>query len=401
MRGSIVRRNTGYFIVYDAGKKWDEKKKQVVRKQRWEKIGVPDTRKHAEKLLSERLSELHRGDFVEPSKMTFSEFKDRWVVNYAEGQVRQSTMTLYGTLFRRHLIPFFGDFPLADIGVEDVQRFKTIKLKQKKHPEKSIGGKGKVLSPQTVKHMLRLLRQMLDHAVEWGYLRKNPAKSVKHPSIPKKEMDCLSPNEVNRLLQSTNDKWYAFVLTAVVTGMRLGELLAMKWDSFDWDKGRYFVRETVLLSREGRSAKLGQPKTDSSCSSVDLTPRCLTALKEHRKRQAEDRLKAGDKNEDSGLVFAGDRGGLLDHRNVVQRVFVPFLKAAGLRKLRFHDLRHTCASILISQGESPKYIQKQLRHASVQITFDRYGHLFQDSNQETVKRMDAAIFGGESHLTNI
>ena len=94
------------------------------------------------------------------------------------------------------------------------------------------------------------------------------------------------------------------------------------------------------------------------------------------------------------MIFTLDDGGLLDHRNVVRRVYEPALTTAGIRTLRFHDLRHTCASLLIAQAESPKYIQKQLRHASVQITFDRYGHLFEEVNQEAAKRMDAMIFGG-------
>ena len=98
-----------------------------------------------------------------------------------------------------------------------------------------------------------------------------------------------------------------------------------------------------------------------------------------------------------GLVFTLDNGRLLDHRNIVQRVYQPTLKKAGItRPLRFHDLRHTYASLLIAQGESPKYIQKQLRHAYVQITFDRYGHLFEDVNQEAAKRMDAVIFGASA-----
>ena len=167
----------------------------------------------------------------------------------------------------------------------------------------------------------------------------------------------------------------------------------MKWSNLDLDKGQYFVRETVLLSRQGRPASIGEPKTTSSIAPVDVTPACMSALKGHKRRQAVQRLKAGDKYRDLGLIFTLDDGGLLDHRNVVRRVYEPALTTAGLRTLRFHDLRHTCASLLIAQAESPKYIQKQLRHASVQITFDRYGHLFEEVNQEAAKRMDAMIFG--------
>jgi integrase len=394
MRGSIVKRKTGYFIVYDTKGQWDAKKQKIVRKQKWEKVSLPNTRKHAQSLLSDRLSQLHSDEFVEPTKMTFAEFKDKWVDHYACGQVRESTMSLYNTLFRRHLIPFFGDFSLAEIRVEDVQSFKSSKLKQSKYSVLEGSGSSKVLSPQTVKHMLRLLRQILDHAVSWGYLRKNVARNVKFPPIPKREADCLSPEEARVFLKSVDQKWYAFFLTAIVTGLRLGELLGMKWENLDWKKGQYYVKETVLLSREGRPASLGQPKTLSSMGNVDLTPASLNALKELYDSQNEQSLKTP--NQFNGLMFSTSLGGLHDHRNIVRRVFEPTLKTAGLRTLRFHGLRHTCASLLIAQGESPKYVQKQLRHASVQITFDTYGHLFHDVNTEAGLKMDLSIVAKES-----
>ena len=207
------------------------------------------------------------------------------------------------------------------------------------------------------------------------------------------EMEALAPDEVRDFLGHVPDAWYAFFLVAVSGGLRIGELLAMRWANLNWRTGQYFVKETLLRPQAGRSATFGSPKTGSSVAPVDLSPLCLNALREHRKRQVGDKLKVGESYLDQDLVFATGRGTPLSDRNIVRRVFEPALRAAGLRRIRFHDLRHTCASLLIAQGESPKYVQKQMRHASIRITFDNYGHLFPDANREAARRFDEALFG--------
>ena len=234
---------------------------------------------------------------------------------------------------------------------------------------------------------------MFSHACDWGYLRHNPAKKVKDPKIPRHEMDCLTPEEVRAFLDHVPGRWYAFFLTAITTGLRFGELLAMRWANLDWGRGQYFVRETLTRKTETKEVGFSVPKTEGSAQAVDLTPTCLDALKAHRARQAEGKLQAGEGYQDLDLIFATPKGTPLNDRNVVNRIFEPALKAAGLRRIRFHDLRHTCASLLIAQNESPKYIQKQMRHASIEITFDRYGHLFPDANREATRRLDATLFG--------
>ncbi len=381
-RGSIVKRANGYTVVYDAGMKWDEKKGRWVRNQKWEKVTHPDTLKHAQKLLRDKLNQIDRGEWVEPSTMTFGAFKDVWLTKYAEGQVRPSTLAQYLSLFRMHVIPTFGGMELAKIGVEDVQGFRSSMLAAE-------------LSPQTVRHAMRLVRQMFGHAVDWGYLRHNPAKKVKDPRVPKHEMDCLTPEEVRIFLDNVPGRWYAFFLTAITTGLRFGELLAAKWSNLDLNRGQYFVKETLTRKTETQGVGFAQTKTEGSSQSVDLTPACLDALQAHKARQAEEKLQAGEHYRDLDLIFATPGGTPLNDRNVTERVFHPALKKAGLRRIRFHDLRHTCASLLINQGESPKYVQRQMRHASIEITFDRYGHLFPDANREAARRLDATLFGAQ------
>ena len=382
MRGSIQKRGNSYAIRYEVGKKWDAVNECWQRNQKKEKVPYPHTKKHAEALLAERLSQLNKGEYLEPAKMTFAEFQSLWMKKYAigEGQIRASTLNLYDGFFRNHLVPAFGTQQLAIIGVEDIQGFKA---------KKTAAG----LSPQTVKHLLRLLRQMLNHAIDWGYLRENPANKVRNPRVPRKEMDFLTTEEIGIFLNHVPAPWFPFFLTAIVSGLRFGELLAMKWENLDWKRGQYFVRETWLRPRGEHPPSISEPKTDTSVAPVDLTPTCLEALASHRTTQLAERLRAGEEYKDMDLIFATPKGTMLDSGNVTKRVYNPALKAAGLRRIRFHDLRHTCASLLISLGESPKYIQKQLRHGSIEMTFDRYAHLFPDTNKETSRRVDSALFG--------
>ena len=369
-----------YTIRYDVGVRWSESTGAYKRIQRAETIPPPHTRKHAEKLLNERLSELNKDEFVEPSKMFFRDFVEHWVENYALGQVKPGTLEDYGGYFKNHLLPAFGEMPLARIGVEDVQGFKSAKL--------AAGYK-----PQTVKHLLRLLRQMLNHAVDWNYIRSNPAQKVKNPSVPKTEMDCLTPEEARRFLEAVPFKWYPFFLAAITTGLRLGELLAMRWENIDWSSDRYFVRETLSRARYGYKGGFSAPKTEGSQTAVDLTSACLQALKVHEVRQITHKLAPGLEYEDHGLIFCNVKGRPYDQKNIVHRQFHTALKDAGLRRIRFHDLRHTTASILINQGAPPKSIQRQLRHASIETTFDIYGHLFPETNSAAIEIMDRALLG--------
>ena len=398
-KGSIVERSSGYAIRYDIGLVWDEEKKTHIRKQKTEKVPwkkrenkvtkkvmwVPPNKTDAQALLAERLSQLNRGEFVEPSGISFNEFKTIWLDKYAKGEVRPTTLDQYESLYKKHIIPYLGAKKLSQIGVEDIQGFKSA-LQQKG------------LGPQMVKHNLRLVRQMLNHAVDWGYLRNNPAKKIRYPKLPKGDAEMvaniLSPAEVRAFMAVVPEKWQAFFLVAITTGMRIGELIAMKWGNLDWNRSQYFVRENWTRPTKDRPAGFGPPKSESSISPVDLIPTCLEALRAHQRLQAAEKLNAGEKYLDQDLIFTIPTGGPLFDVNVVSRVFKPLLKKAGLRTaLRFHDLRHTCASLLIDQGESPKYIQKQLRHASIDITFDRYGHLFPDTNKEAARRLDERLFG--------
>ena len=390
-RGSITKRRLKakkngreeirYSIRYDVGVRWKESEGVYERVQRSETIPPPNTRKHAEMILAERLSQINKDEFIEPSRMYFRDFALKWVENYAMGQVKTGTVEDYKGYFRNHLFPAFGEKSLSTIRVEDIEAFKSAKL--------NAGYK-----PQTVIHLLKLLRQMLNHAVDWGYLRINPAKKVKNPKKESVEMDCLRPDEARRFLCEVSVKWYSFFFTAIATGLRMGELLAMRWENLDWVNSRYYVRENLSRARYGYKGGFTSPKTEQSKAGVALTPACLEVLRSHERRQKTQRLALGQEYKDQDLVFCTYCGGPLDEKNVINRQFKPALKSAGLRSIRFHDLRHTTASILINQGVSPKSIQRQMRHASIETTFDTYGHLFPETHAAAIEKIDSALLVG-------
>jgi integrase len=177
---------------------------------------------------------------------------------------------------------------------------------------------------------------------------------------------------------------------AIHTGMRRGELLGLKWDDVDLDS--YTVRVRRTLTRKGTGYVLGEPKTKKSRRTVKLTPRAVSALRSHRRRQLEEKLAAGH-YEDSGLVFAGIGGGLINPSNLRNRSFAPLLERAGLgdRQITFHDLRHTCASLLFRKNLHPKFVQELLGHASVSITLDTYSHMLPGMGGEAANVIGEAL----------
>lgn len=363
MRGSIVKKGDRYYVVYYVGGK-----------HRWKAAGTK--KKDAERMLTEIVRQVQIGEYRDPRPITFGEISEKWM-EYAEHQLKPATLSLYRTLLNVHILPEFEKNQITDIWFEDIQRFISRKAKEGK------------LSPQTLKHMMNPISGVFQYAIRGGYLRENPARYVQTPRIPHREMDFLTTEEVRIFLEYVPQRYYSLFLTAIMTGMRRGELLAMKWKNLDWNRRQYFVRE--ILSKYG--ARFQEPKSKTSRRAMDLAPQLIGALEAHRAHQNEMKLKLGPVYEDMGLVFCTEKGTPLDPDNISQREFPRFLKDAGIRRIRFHDLRHTYASLLIAQGESPKYIQNQMGHASIRTTLDRYGHLMPEVHEQAAKRLGNQIFG--------
>ena len=189
-------------------------------------------------------------------------------------------------------------------------------------------------------------------------------------------MEILAPNEINLLMEAVNLKYKSFFLTAILTGMRRGELLGLQWDDIDWNNNQIYVRRTMW-----RGA-FGTPKSKKSKRKIDMTPTLVLELKKHK--------LACPVSEDD-LVFCNAYGKTLDPDSLIKRQFLTALRRAKIRKVRFHDLRHSNVALRIEQGQNIKYIQVQLGHSSIQTTLDRYGHLINDVNSEEAKKLDVIL----------
>ncbi len=192
------------------------------------------------------------------------------------------------------------------------------------------------------------------------------------------------------LKAARGDRLEALYVLAVHTGMRQGELLGLKWADVDLKSGRVSIRRTITKS--GGRLLLGEPKTAKSRRTISLTAGSLNALRAHRKRQLEEMMQHAGLWQDHGLVFASEAGTLINPTNLRKRHFASLLKRAGLpADTRFHDLRHTCATLLLSKGVHPKFVQELLGHANIAITLDTYSHLIPGMGDATARAMEDAL----------
>jgi integrase len=201
------------------------------------------------------------------------------------------------------------------------------------------------------------------------------AADVKAPRPTPEEMHPLSEDEVHTFLETakeSGDRFEALYVLAIAMGLRRGELLGLRWDDVDLERGT--LRVGRALVREGGRHVLGETKTKRGRRQINLTPRTVNALKDHRKKQLEEKMRLAGLYKDHGLIFASGVGTPVNPENLVKRSFKPLLQKAGLPEIRFHDLRHTCATLLLGRGVHPKIVQELLGHATIAMTLDTYSH---------------------------
>jgi integrase len=293
------------------------------------------------------------------------------------GTVRESTYSRDKYLVTNHIKPALGRLKLTNLNALHLQSLYRDRLDSG-------------LSGSTVQKMHHVLHKALAQAVRWNLILRNPAASVKALTPTPKEMHPLSASEARKLLEvAQGDRLEALYVLAVHTGMRRGELLGLKWPDVDWENATVRVRRT--LTRNGTGHVLGEPKTKKSRRTVRLTHKAVEALRSHRARQAQEKLKIGSLYQDQDLVFAGYNGGLINPSNLRQRSFKPLLKRAGLPQITFNDLRHTCASLLFQRNVHPKLVQELWGHASVAITLDTYSHMLPGMGREAADAIGEAL----------
>jgi integrase len=379
-----------------------------------------------------RLAEvLKTGEQGSSKRLTFKDYGDWWLKNVAEGSVAASTYEEYKAVLRNHVYPTLGSKPFTKVNREMIRELIAAKKKEIRGKDESSEKKG--FSQSTIRNIMAPVRGMFFQAMEDGKVFANPAARAgklnkRKKDEPKKEINPLTADEVQTMLKTATEKYshhYPLFLCAPRTGIRQGELVALKGIDVDFN-GRFInvvrnlSRGTIKLPKNGKTRK------------VDMSNQLAAVLKEMLSKRRADALRAemekpADERRDAATVVnevmedwlfqtpvikpseAATRRQPADHKprggtqidpSNLRKVFNRLLTDAGLRRVRFHDLRHTFASLLLQNGESPVYVKEQCGHSSIQVTVDIYGHLVPGGNRQAVDRLDDAISNVAKNAVN-
>lgn len=310
-------------------------------------------------------------------RQTAAVYLEAWL-EATRPSVRPQTHRRYEQYVRLHAIPVIGRVPLARLSPLHLQRL---------YKDRQDAG----LSPTSVRHLHAVLHRALGQAARWGYVARNVADLVSPPRVSRVQMCALSPEQSRALLQAAEgDRFEALYVLALSTGMRQGELLALKWADVDLDAGMLQVKSTLQRTPDGFAFL--EPKTARSRRQVALTRAAVAALRRHRAAQLEERLRC-PYWQDAELVFASEVGTPIEATNLIRRSFHPLLAGAGLPRIRFHDLRHTAATLLLGQNVNVKVVSEMLGHSQIAITLDLYSHVTPTMQRDAVEALDAVLGG--------
>jgi integrase len=368
--GSIHRRKGGgwcaQYTVYTAN---GRKRKTLYGK----------TRQEVAAKLTTGLSDREDGVIFDAKNLTIGEYLDRWLKDSVERNVGPRTLSNYQLQVRQHLRPALGQVKLKALSPAHIQGLYRSKL--------DAG-----LAPSSVRYIHAVLHRALKQALRWGLVPRNASESVDLPRLGKEEVEVLLPYEVRAFLDAAReDRLEALYVVAVTVGLRRGELLGLRWTDLELDgEPKLRVGRQLQRMRDGSGRRFVAPKGGKG-RTIRLPARTVEALKAHRARQAQARLKAGSLYQDGGLVFASEIGTPLEPSNIDRRSFKPLLEKAGLPDIRFHDLRHTCATVLLSQGVNPKFVQELLGHADIKLTLGTYSHFLPSMGDQTANAMESAL----------
>jgi len=359
------------------------------KKRKYIKVGARESAKAIARKVEEELANGKLNlDPPEPVP-TFQAYAEKWFKGHVSVNLKPSTQRSAQLILEKYLLPVFGDMPLDTITRDDIKTFAYRMLEEGRvKPKKLSDGKfDNTLSRSSIAGMARALSAIFNHAIEDGIITSNPAQRPSRyirGGDRREAIDILTPEEGRHFLDAAKEKharFYPLFATALFTGMRQGELLALQWGDVDWT-GKF-----IEVRRANWEGHLSSPKSGKG-RRVDLSDSLAGILKEHRKKLTTEALKTG--RELSNWVFPSLEGTMFDAANL-RKTFSSSLKHVGIRQIRFHDLRHTFASWLIGAGESLAYVRDQLGHHSIQITVDTYGHLIPGANRTAVNRLSMMV----------
>ncbi len=380
MRGSVVQKPSGsgrWYVVVDM----DRDPGTGARRRKWHS-GF-SSKRDAERGLTKILASLDQGSYLSPSRASVAKYLTQTWLPAIEPTVRPTTFNGYRAHINLYVIP--------RLGAEQLQRLTPDQLSHFYRDLQKAGGRdGGPLSANTVRRVHATVHRALRDGVRWGYLQRNAAQVAvkpRQPNVGTSGATTWTAAEVKDFLKAVNgERLQALWRVAVSTGVRRGELLGLRWTDIDLTGRRLAVRQT--LTSVGSQVIFGEPKTKRGKRSVALDGRTVEDLSAWRQLQHAERLSWGSAWQGSGLVFTREDGSLI-HPDLVSKWFVRYSRDAGLTPIRFHDLRHTHASLALQAGVPAKVVSERLGHATVAFTLDVYSHVIPGMQEEAAERIAA------------
>jgi integrase len=336
------------------------------------------TRAEVAKKLTTALHDHQSGLPLPDERLTIEKFLLQWLDEVAKPTIRASTFEGYVRKIKQHVLPYIGRKALAKLSLRDLSSLYSKLLDCD-------------LSPSTVQYVHAILHRALDQAERWKLVVRKPADLVDAPRPVHHDVKALSPAQVSKLIAApSGERLEALYVVAVTSGLRLGELLALRWSDFDAEAATLHIRRSLGRTKENGLA-LTEPKTQKGRRAVVLPGLAVDALRPRRGRQHEEMMKVRDVWDNGDLLFPNEIGKPIERQNLIRRSFKKLLAKAELPDVRFHDLRHTAATLLLSLGEHPKVVQERLGHATIAVTMDIYSHLMPDMQRDAATKIDRML----------
>jgi integrase len=376
VKGSITQRSSGsYSIILDLGKDPATGKRQ----QKWHTF--KGTKRQAQDECARLIASMKGGTYLEPSKTTVAEYLDHWLKD-VRSRVSPKTHERYAEICKKNIGPVVGSVPLTKLKPAQISAAYAEALVSGR-----LDGTGG-LSPRTVHHMHRILKQALKQAVRWELIIRNPAEAVNPPKVEKTTMTTYDLPQTGQLIAAMREKrLFVPVLLAALLGMRRGEIAALRWKSVDLDKGQLAVIESV--EQMNGVVRLKPPKNGRS-RTLALGETIISELRTHRLVQAQELLKNGVRQSGDQFVCSHPDGSLMQPTWITHE-WGDLIRKTDLPPYRFHDLRHAHATHLLGSGIHPKVTSERLGHSSIGITLDLYSHVMPGMQEDAAAQVDAAL----------
>ena len=325
--------------------------------------------------LDEAANDLRRGMLTVGSNTTVQEYLENWLENVHKPVIRLGTYLNYRKQLNNYLIPGLGKIKLHKLTPQQVSAFYSQKINDG-------------LAPKTVNNIHGALHKALDNAVKWNILPRNVCDAVTPPRVPRKEQTVLNKQQARILLEEVKAHRLEALLTlAVITGIREGELLALRWQDIDIEDCSLQIKRSVVYLK-GYGYVESEPKTAKGRRMIKLPTFVIDVLIHHRAQQEEQRREAGRAWIDKNLVFTNAQGDFYS-ASTLRKVFKRFLVSIDLPHMRFHDLRHSAATILLAMKVHPKVVQEILGHSQISVTLDIYSHALPSMQEDVSKQLDS------------